>query len=107
MTLAAPLAKFLGKTEELPRTEVTKLLWKYIKEKDLQNPDNRKEILCDPKLKSLFKVDAFTMFQMATLLKPVSVTLTTNVIATVAAVLLLCATVLLLCADVNVDVGGM
>lgn len=71
MTLAAPLLKFLGE-KELPRTEVTKLMWKYIKEKDLQNPDNRREIVCDKKLKSLFNVDSFTMFQLATLLKPVS-----------------------------------
>lgn len=71
VALAAPLLKFLGQSE-LPRTEVTKLMWKYIKEKSLQNPDNRKEILCDAKLKSLFKVESFTMFQMASLLKPVS-----------------------------------
>jgi chromatin remodeling complex protein RSC6 len=70
VTLGAPLKKFLG-ASELPRTEVTKLMWKYIKEKDLQNPANRKEIVCDVKLKSLFKVDSFTMFQRASHHKPV------------------------------------
>jgi upstream activation factor subunit UAF30 len=70
VNLTAPLQKFLGKDEML-RTEVTQRMWKYIKEKDLQNSENRKEILCDAQLKGLFGVDSFTMFQLSTLLKPV------------------------------------
>jgi hypothetical protein len=74
--LAAPLQQFLGAGGEgggeLARTEVTKLMWKYIKDEELQNPENRREILCDARLKRLFEVDSFTMFQLASLLKPVS-----------------------------------
>ena len=70
VNLAPPLRNFLGENELL-RTEVTKLMWKYIKGNELQNPENRREILCDTSLKNLFGVDSFTMFEMASLLKPV------------------------------------
>ena len=71
VTLAPQLSKFLGE-KELPRTEVTKLMWNYIKGNNLQNPENRREIVCDKKLKELFNVDSFSMFQLASHLKPVS-----------------------------------
>lgn len=69
VTLAPQLSKFLGE-KELPRTEVTKLMWNYIKGNNLQNPENRREIVCDKKLKELFNVDSFSMFQLASHLKP-------------------------------------
>ena len=37
----------------LSRTEVTKRLWAYIKEHNLQNPANKRNILCDDKLKAV------------------------------------------------------
>jgi len=46
------------------RAEIVKGLWKYIKEHDLQDPKNRKEIICDEKLKSLFDRDRVCMFEM-------------------------------------------
>ena len=70
VSLAPSLQKFFGENEML-RTDVTKLMWKYIKENDLQSPDDRREIICDSKLKDLFSVDSFTMFEMGKLLKPV------------------------------------
>ena len=39
-------------------------LWDYIKANNLQNPDNRREILCDIKLYPLFNVDKIHMFTM-------------------------------------------
>ena len=39
-------------------------LWEYIKANNLQNPDNRREILCDAKLYPLFNVDKIHMFTM-------------------------------------------
>jgi upstream activation factor subunit UAF30 len=62
--LSPELAEFLGKGEEMARTEVVKLLWNYIKENDLQNPDNKREIMLDDKMKEVFGVDTFTMFTM-------------------------------------------
>ena len=34
------LANFFGKGKEMARTEIVKSLWDYIKEHDLQNPEN-------------------------------------------------------------------
>lgn len=58
------LAQFLGKGKQMARTEVVKALWVYIKQNDLQNPQDKREIFLDEKMKSLFKVDKFTMFTL-------------------------------------------
>ena len=61
VTLKTELAEFLGATE-LPRTEITKKLWDYIKANKLQTksengkPENAgKYIVADAKLLSIFK----------------------------------------------------
>ncbi|CAI4723433.1 CIC_collapsed_G0044160.mRNA.1.CDS.1 [Saccharomyces cerevisiae] len=64
--LSAPLQKFLG-SEELPRTQVVKMIWQYIKEHDLQNPKDHREILCDEKMEPIFG-KKMTMFSMNKLL---------------------------------------
>lgn len=61
--LAPDLADFLG-VEVLPRTEVTKRLWAYIKEKELQDPTDKRVILCDAALKKVLKRDKIHMFTM-------------------------------------------
>jgi chromatin remodeling complex protein RSC6 len=52
------LASFLDTNPEEPitRVHVTKKLCQYIKEKDLQNPADRREIVPDEKLKNLFNM---------------------------------------------------
>lgn len=62
-SLSPQLQKFTG-VPELARTEVVKQLWSYIREKNLQDPSNRRNILCDEILRDLFKVDSINMFQM-------------------------------------------
>lgn len=47
---SATLAVVVG-SEPLPRTEVTKRLWDYIKARNLQNPANKRNILCDGPLR--------------------------------------------------------
>lgn len=69
--LSDELTTFLG-YRVIPRTQVTKLMWKYIKEHNLQDPSNKKIILCDDKLEELFQVKQFEMFKMASFLKDVS-----------------------------------
>ena len=44
--------------------EVTTRLWAYIKERNLQNPANNRNILCDDKLKAVMGKDEVTMFEM-------------------------------------------
>lgn len=70
--LAPALAEFLGE-DVLPRTQVTKRLWDYIKAHDLQNPANKREILCDGPMKKAFNAKKFTMFEMSKLVSPVSI----------------------------------
>jgi chromatin remodeling complex protein RSC6 len=39
-------------------------VWDYIKKQNVQNPENRREILADNKLKPIFGKDKVTMFEM-------------------------------------------
>jgi upstream activation factor subunit UAF30 len=48
----------------LPRGEVVSKVWDYIKKQDLQNPENRREILADDKLEAVFGKKKVTMFEM-------------------------------------------
>jgi upstream activation factor subunit UAF30 len=57
------LAAIVGKSP-LPRTEVVSKVWDYIRKHNLQNPENKREILADAKLKSVFGQDKVTMFEM-------------------------------------------
>ncbi|KAL2477224.1 SWIB complex BAF60b domain-containing protein [Forsythia ovata] len=61
--LSPQLQEFLG-VPELARTEVVKRLWGYIREKNLQNPKNKRKILCDEALHGIFRVRSIDMFQM-------------------------------------------
>lgn len=72
--LSPALAEFLGESV-LPRTQVTKRLWDYIKANDLQNPANKREILCDGPMKKAFNAKKFTMFEMSKLVSPVYISL--------------------------------
>ncbi|CAN8258817.1 unnamed protein product [Cochlearia groenlandica] len=62
-SLSPELQAFTGVTE-LARTEVVKRLWSYIKEKNLQDPNDKRTIICDESLRSLFPVESINMFQM-------------------------------------------
>jgi chromatin remodeling complex protein RSC6 len=48
------LAAVVGPAEPLPRGEVVRKVWAYIKQHGLQNPQNRREILADAKLAAVF-----------------------------------------------------
>ena len=64
MTPSATLAAVIG-DKAVPRTEVIKKLWVYIKKNGLQDKKNRRAINADAKLKPLFKKDQVTMFDLA------------------------------------------
>ena len=50
--------------EPLPRPQVVKKVWDYIKKNDLQNPQNKREINADSKLRAVFGKDKVSMFEM-------------------------------------------
>ena len=60
---SAELAAVVG-AAALPRGEVVSKVWEYIKKHNLQNPENKREILADDKLKKVFGKDKCTMFEM-------------------------------------------
>jgi len=67
MTPSAQLAPVVG-SNPMPRTEVTKKLWQYIKKNNLQDAKNRRMINADDKLKPVFGGKAqVSMFDMTKL----------------------------------------
>ena len=63
MTPSAALAAIVGGSP-LPRTEVTKKVWEYIKKNKLQDAVNRRMINADARLKEIFKKAQVSMFEM-------------------------------------------
>ena len=57
------LAAIVGDSP-IPRGEVVSKVWDYIRTHSLQNPENKREILADDKLKKVFGKDKATMFEM-------------------------------------------
>ena len=61
------LAAVVG-SRPMPRTEVTKKLWEYIKKNDLQDAKNRRQINADDKLRPIFgNKKSVTMFEITKL----------------------------------------
>ena len=67
LTLSPELAAVLG-NKPLPRTEIVKQLWVYIKAHGLQDATNKRNINADAKLKAVFGKPQVTMFEMAGLI---------------------------------------
>lgn len=61
---SAQLAEIIGSSEPVTRAEAVKRLWDYVKSHDLQNPQNRREILADDKLKQVFGKNKISMFEV-------------------------------------------
>jgi len=57
------LAAITGK-DPLPRSQVVSKMWDYIRTNKLQNPENKREILADDKLRKVFGTDKCSMFEM-------------------------------------------
>lgn len=54
--------------EEMSRLQVTKEIWNYIDEHDLQDSEDKRTIVADDKLRDVFEQDEVTMFEMPGLL---------------------------------------
>ena len=67
VTPSAALAEVVG-SKGMPRTEVTKKLWAYIKKNGLQDKTNKRQINADAALKAVFggkaSVDMFSMTKL-------------------------------------------
>jgi len=64
MNISSELAEVVGEGP-MPRTEVTKKLWEYIKKRKLQDPNNMRNIIPDNKLSKVFgSKRAINMFDM-------------------------------------------
>ncbi len=67
LDLSSDLEAVVGKGP-MPRSEVVKKLWEYIKKNDLQNPKNKRNIMADDKLKKVFGGKSeVSMFEMTKL----------------------------------------
>ena len=66
LTPSTTLAAVVG-ASPLPRTEVVKKLWAYIKKNNLQDAKNRRNINADDKLKPIFGKNQVSMFEMTKL----------------------------------------
>ena len=66
MQPSSDLANVVG-SSPMPRTEVTKKLWQYIKRKGLQDTKNRRMINADENLRPIFGRGQVSMFEMTRL----------------------------------------
>jgi|SRR5688500_17072010 upstream activation factor subunit UAF30 len=65
LTPSATLAEVVG-SKPIPRTEIVKKIWDYIKKNNLQDKKNRRMINADAKLKPMFgNKDQISMFELA------------------------------------------
>ncbi len=67
MTPSALLAAVIG-SSPMPRTEVTKKIWEYIKKNKLQDAANKRMINADAKLRAIFNKAQVSMFEMTKLI---------------------------------------
>ncbi|KAK1606244.1 hypothetical protein QYE76_029917 [Lolium multiflorum] len=52
----------------MARTEIVRQLWAYIRRNDLQDPNNKRKIICNDELRLVFETDCTDMFKMNKLL---------------------------------------
>uniref|UniRef100_A0ACD5Y8G1 Uncharacterized protein n=1 Tax=Avena sativa TaxID=4498 RepID=A0ACD5Y8G1_AVESA len=52
----------------MARTEIVRQLWAYIRRNDLQDPNNKRKIICNNELRLVFETDCTDMFKMNKLL---------------------------------------
>lgn len=68
--VAPLLADALGSTHFETRPQIVKRLWEYIRERNLQDPNDRRSIIFDDKLSKAFRAKKATMFSINKLLSP-------------------------------------
>ncbi|KAK3113785.1 hypothetical protein LTR53_008563 [Teratosphaeriaceae sp. CCFEE 6253] len=67
--LSEPLQALLGEAQ-LSRPQTVKKIWEYVKARDLQDPNDKRYIVCDDAMRAVFKTDKVHMFSMNKVLSP-------------------------------------
>ena len=67
MLLSEPLSAMLSETA-LSRPQTVKKIWAYVRERDLQDPNDKRQIRCDDAMRAVFKQERVHMFTMNKLL---------------------------------------
>ncbi|KAG8066598.1 hypothetical protein GUJ93_ZPchr0004g39569 [Zizania palustris] len=65
--ISPELQTIVGETV-MSRTQIVKQLWQYIRDNNLQDPDDKRKIICNDELRVVFETDATDMFKMNKLL---------------------------------------
>ncbi|KAL5215464.1 hypothetical protein ABZP36_006865 [Zizania latifolia] len=65
--ISPELQTIVGETV-MSRTQIVKQLWHYIRENNLQDPDDKRKIICNDELRVVFGTDTTDMFKMNKLL---------------------------------------
>ena len=63
VTPSKELAAITG-SDPLPRSQVVSKVWDHIRKNNLQDPNNKREIIADDKLRAVFGKDRCSMFEM-------------------------------------------
>ena len=63
VTPSSELAAIVG-SDPLPRSQIVSKMWDHIRSNNLQNPENKREIVADDKLRAVFGTDRVSMFEM-------------------------------------------
>ena len=63
VTPSKELAAITG-SDPLPRSQIVSKIWDHIKKNSLQDPNNKREIVADDKLRAVFGKDRVSMFEM-------------------------------------------
>ncbi|KAF0890982.1 hypothetical protein E2562_005091 [Oryza meyeriana var. granulata] len=65
--ISPELQTIVGETV-MSRTQIVKQLWQYIRQNNLQDPDDKRKIICNDELRVVFGTDTTDMFKMNKLL---------------------------------------
>ncbi|KAH0836262.1 hypothetical protein AYO21_10216 [Fonsecaea monophora] len=68
LNLSQALSNLFDGATQLSRPETTKRIWAYIKANELQDPSDKRYIICDARMRDVFKQDKVHMFTMTKLI---------------------------------------
>ena len=64
LLLSPDLANLMGGESHMSRPQVVKKIWEHVREHDLQDPSDKRQIICDQAMRHVFKVENVNIFTM-------------------------------------------